>query len=260
MQIHRFFCPLELEINENIQLPEHISHYAGRVLRLKNNTQIVLFNGNGGQYLANIHFDKKRAFANIQQFQNINNELSGRINILQGIASANKMDWIVEKASELGVSNVIPIAAQYSILQLQGARLEKRLDHWQRISHGASEQCGRNKVLKIHTVMPLVNGLDFIENEFNNDENSLTLICHQEASTDLTKVVSKFKQQLNKSLLTTKPVLNLIIGPEGGWSDNEVAVATKSGAKAVIFGNRVFRTETAGIALSAACTALLGWQ
>jgi 16S rRNA (uracil1498-N3)-methyltransferase len=167
-------------------------------------------------------------------------ELRGRIGLIQGIASGDKMDWVVEKAVELGVSDLYPIAAERSVLKLAGPRLEKRLAHWRAVVCAASEQCGRNRLMRVHAPTALDRCLDELPGS--------TLFCHPDGERDLAAALG-----------TTGDVLNIAVGPEGGWSPGELDRARRRSLQAIRFGSRVLRTETAGITLVAAATALLGW-
>ncbi len=251
----RFFHPTALKTGDTIQLPESIAHYAVRVLRLKSNSKIILFNGNGGQYIASLIIENKNAYANILEHDNIELELLGTVNLIQGLPSGSKMDLIAEKAVELGAASLWPVASKHSVTQLHGQRLEKRIAHWQRIAQSASEQCGRNRVMQVNTLCKL----DAVLSELPCSSNALTLLCHHEGGSPFNKVVLE-QAHLWHGKKTEQLTVNLLVGPEGGWSDEEVALAQQHGAKVVLFGNRIMRTETAGIALIAACTALLDWS
>jgi 16S rRNA (uracil1498-N3)-methyltransferase len=144
---------------------------------------------------------------------------------------------------ELGAARVCPIAAQRSVLQLSGPRLEKRVAHWQRIAQSASEQCGRNRLMAVDAPRTLAEWLA-------QPAEGLRLMCHPEASDDL---AARLRSAPGLRALT------LLVGPEGGWSDKELAQAREAGVEAVRFGPRVLRTETAGLALLSAAGALLGW-
>src|SRR5690606_31597081 len=132
MTLPRFFHPGPLTPHSTVELPTALAHHAIRVLRLKPEAAIVLFDGQGGQYPGNLIVEGKRGYARLGKHQTPETELAGRITLVQGIPAGDKMDWIVEKAVELGATDVQPIFAQRSILQLSGERLRKRLEHWRR--------------------------------------------------------------------------------------------------------------------------------
>ena len=239
----RFHCPFPLSANQRIELPDPIAHHALRVLRLRDATPIILFDGTGGHYPAHLHVDGKRAWAQTGDHVALEAELPVRTVLVQGIASGDKMDWVVEKAVEMGVSQLVPIAAQRSVIQLSGERREKRLRHWQRIVVSASEQSGRNQLMEIAPVQTLQQWLTQAE------AGLLRLACHPEAECGLEAAVQGHPGPLA-----------LMIGPEGGWSDEELALMHEHSLTTVKFGRRVLRTETAGIALMAALAAIKRWD
>lgn len=239
----RFYCDTPLSAGMRLSLPEALAHHATRVLRLRAGSSIVIFNGTGGEYPATLEIEGKAASAQLGDFHAREAELGGRITLVQGLPSGDKMDWVIEKAVELGAHRVCPIAAQRSVLQLSGPRLEKRLLHWERVTQSASEQCGRNAIMVVDAPQPL-------EKWLAQPAQGLRLLCHPDGSQDLAQIL---RAQSGLQDLT------LLIGPEGGWSDKELEQAQDSGVQAVRFGPRVLRTETAGLALLAAASAILGW-
>src|SRR5690606_16632715 len=209
----------------------------------RHGTGVILFDGLGGQYPATLEVDGKRAWAQTGAHIAIEAELPVRTVLVQGIASGDKMDWVVEKAVEMGVSQLVPIAADRSVIQLSGERREKRLRHWQRIAISASEQCGRNRLMDVAPVQTLQEWFA------QADAQVLKLACHPEAKNDLEAAVQHHDG-----------ALALMVGPEGGWSDEELAIMQEHGLEPVRFGRRVLRTETAGIALMAALAAIKRWN
>lgn len=255
MSAPRFFCDIPLTAGTRIALPDALAHHALRVLRLKAGESVVLFNGQGGEYPAVLDVDGKAGFAQLGDFSAREAELAGRITLVQGLPSGDKMDWVVEKAVELGAARVSPIAAQRSVLQLSGPRLDKRVAHWQRIAQSASEQCGRNRLMTVDAPQSLGEWLaegsaGSSAGGSDTPSDGLRLLCHPDATDDL---AGALRAQPDVEALT------LLVGPEGGWSDKELELARQAGVQAVRFGPRVLRTETAGLALISAVSALLGW-
>lgn len=240
----RFFCPAPLADGMRLELPAELAHHAIRVLRLKPDSSIILFNGEGGQYPARLVIEGKAGYADLGPHAPIEAELDGDITLVQGIPSGDKMDWVIEKAVELGVRRLVPIAAQRSVLQLSGERLHKRMKHWRRIAQAASEQSGRNRIMDIAEPRTLHQHL--VETA---DELPCTLFCHPDGM-----------QTLAQALDATQERLVFLVGPEGGWSNEEQALTTRHGLIPVRFGKRVLRSETAGLALVAAASALKGWS
>ncbi len=243
MTAPRFHCSFALSANQRIELPDDLAHHAVRVLRLRHGSAITLFDGRGGHFPATLEIEGKRAWADIGDHIASEVELPVPTTLVQGIASGDKMDWVVEKAVEMGVARLVPIAAQRSVIQLTGERREKRVRHWRRIAVSASEQCGRNRIMEVSEPMPL----DAWLAQAAPDE--LRLACHPEASTTLAEALSD-----------QQGAIALMVGPEGGWSEEELASMHAHRLQTVRFGQRVLRTETAGIALMAAVAAIKGWE
>ena len=244
MAYPRFYCPTPLKPHQSLVLPDALAHHAARVLRLKNNSLITLFDGTGGHYDATLHIDDKFVSATLGPHDPTERELPGRITLVQGLASGDKMDWIIEKAVELGVAHIVPVSARRSVLQLAGPRREKRLRHWEKIVQSACEQCGRNRLALINEPISLQSFFTLPHS------GGLTLLAHPEAGLRLDQA------------LTTTPVndITILVGPEGGWADDEIEMAKKNGATLATFGPRILRTATAGLAMAAAISALKGWN
>ena len=242
----RFYCQTHLAGLSTVALPAGASHHVN-VLRLASGQEIVLFDGTGGEYACTLRFDGKQAMADILAHHQRESELSGRLTLVQGLAGADKMDWIIEKAVELGISAILPVSARRSVLQLSGPRLEKRMLHWQRIIQSASEQCGRNQLASLSTPVSLSEALASLPVA----PEQLTLLCDPAATTDLQVCLAEH---------APLKAVTLLVGPEGGWTLEEIKIAQGKGAIAVRFGSRVLRTETAGLALITAVSTLCGWN
>jgi len=242
----RFYCSEPISSGQTLELPAALAHHV-RVRRLEAGSTVILFDGKGGEITGTLLFQDKTAAVLLGKHQQRESELNGEITLLQGLPAGDKMDWIIEKAVELGVTKIIPVAAQRSVLKLSGPRLEKRLEHWRAIIVSASEQCGRNRLMQIRAPQSF-------EQAISEAPPGLHLLCDPEAAHTLA-------EQLTAENKTQKNIrsVSLLIGPEGGWSPEETSVAAAQQVVAVKFGLRVLRTETAGIALAAATAALLGW-
>jgi 16S rRNA (uracil1498-N3)-methyltransferase len=242
----RFYCPEPVFAGQEIVLPAALAHHI-RVRRLVAGDTVVLFDGRGGEIAGTLNFEGKKTLVLLGQHSAREAELNGEITLIQALPSGDKMDWIIEKAVELGVHRVIPVAAQRSVLRLSGARLDKRLEHWHGVIASASEQCGRNRLMHLSAPQSLEQAIKATTPEHR-------LLCDPEAAHTLAEYVEASHQEQKKI-----DVLSLLIGPEGGWSPDEAAAAARQGVTNIKFGLRVLRTETAGLALVAASTALLGW-
>ncbi|NYE25899.1 16S rRNA (uracil(1498)-N(3))-methyltransferase [Pigmentiphaga litoralis] len=250
MSLPRFFVDLPLAPNTRVPLPADIAHHAFRVLRLRDGEDVILFNGQGGQVPARLEAEGKGGWAALGDHDPREAELPGRITLVQGIASGDKMDWVIEKAVEVGAHAIQPIAATRSVLRLSGDRLDKRLVHWRRITVAACEQSGRNRVPQVFA--PLTAEQYFLSGSGDLSSAPLRLICDPDAKDRLTILATQRPGDLANGV-------ELLIGPEGGWSPEEMALAARHGVQPVRFGDRVLRTETAGIALVSALSATLGW-
>ena len=244
MTAPRFYCPDPISGNKTLALPASVAHHI-RVRRLAAGCEIVLFDGQGGDITGVLDFDGKTAQVRLGDRSQQETELGGALTLLQGLPSGDKMDWIIEKAVELGVQRLIPITARRSVLKLSGDRLAKRLVHWQGIVISASEQCGRNRLMQ---VLPPQD----IEQTLTNQNLGLMLLCDPAAKDDLSATLLKQRAAASAGV-------SFLIGPEGGWSNEELQTSRQAKVSSVRFGQRVLRSETAGLALVAATTALLGW-
>ena len=235
----RFFCPDGLVPDCEIPLPAPVAHHAERVLRLVVGDAVVLFDGQGGEFSATLTALGKQPAARLGPRLPIERESSLAITLVQALASGDKMDWVVQKAVELGVMAIQPVAAERSVLKLAGDRAVKRVAHWQGVAAAACEQCGRNQV-------PQLAPLEKLENWLARPANgALRLILAPDA---------------DQALVDLPPAENvqLLIGAEGGLDPQEILAARQVGFTAVKMGPRILRTETAGLAALAVLQALWG--
>ena len=227
----RFFCPLPLHTGAQLDLPASTAHHVF-VLRLQVDDQIEIFNGEGGSFLARLTtIEKKRASIEITDAQAREAELPFPITLAQALPEGSKMDWIIEKAIELGVQQIQPLAAQRCVVKLNADRAEKKLEHWRAVIIAASEQCGRNRLAQLDAPMEV-------------QKFSATSPLGQRIllSPRATLSLALWAQQQAPQPVT------LLIGPEGGFTDTEEADAVKQGALMLSMGPRILRTETAGLA------------
>lgn len=235
----RFFCPLPLAIGAVITLPENLAHHI-HVLRLAAGEPVVLFNGEGGEYTATLTaVERRRALAEVKTFSPREAELPYAITLAQALPEGTKMDWIIEKAVELGVSAIQPIAAQRCVVRLSAERAEKKREHWQSIIEAAAEQSGRNRLP--HLAEPA---------EFND------WVCRQDLHRRI-MLSPRAEQSFSEWARHHPPqCVTLLIGPEGGFSDQEENFAMQQGVLPLSCGPRVLRTETAALAAVAALNAV----
>jgi len=237
----RFYCPRALAIGASIALPEHIVHHL-RVLRTAPGTCITLFNGDGGEYTAVLHvLEKKRADAEIKTFSPREAELPYALKLAQALPEASKMDWIIEKAVELGAAAVQPLAAQRCVVRLSAERAAKKMEHWHAIIAAAAEQSGRNRLAQ------LAEPIGFVDWVAQRDLH-LRVLLTPRAEHSLSAWAHHHPPQS----------LTLAIGPEGGFTELEEETAQEQGVLMLSIGARVLRTETAGLAAMAALNGIWG--
>lgn len=227
----RFYCPQPLVNGSTVELPEAVAHHL-HVVRLQPGAALTLFNGEGGQYRATlVETGKRRATAVIDAHEAIEAEAPYPVTLAQGLPEGSKMDWIIEKAVELGVAAIQPLAAARSVVRLSGERLEKRQAHWHGVIVAASEQCGRNRLAQLH---PMTDVQPWLA-----------------ASAGTTRILlsPRATESLAGWARTNAPqAVTLLIGPEGGLTPQEEDTAVAAGALSLSMGPRVLRTETAGLA------------
>ena len=236
----RFYCPQPLIPGSVVDLPEAVAHHL-HVVRQQSGDELVLFNGEGGQVRARLaEIGKRRASAEVIALEAVDVELPFRVTLAQGLPEGSKMDWIVEKAVELGAAGIIPLAAQRSVVRLSSDRADKRLAHWQGVVVSASEQCGRNRLADVAPVQDANRWLA-------TPATGTRILLSPRADASLAQWVRA----------TPPQDVTLLVGPEGGFTDQEEETARAAGALALSMGPRVLRTETAGLAALAILAA--GW-
>jgi 16S rRNA (uracil1498-N3)-methyltransferase len=227
----RFYCPLPLHPGETIDLPDNVAHHL-HVVRIGVGEEIVLFNGDGGEVVALVDAtDKRRARARVLVHVARECELPFAVTLAQALPEGAKMEWIVEKAVEMGVAAIQPLAAQRCVVRLSGEREDKKRAHWQGIVEAASGQCGRNRLLRLH---PL---------------DEVRAWCGQQDLHKRILLTPRGGETLAAWARHQPPqALALMVGPEGGFTREEEDLALAHGAIALTMGARVLRTETAAIA------------
>ncbi len=244
MRIPRIFLPQTLASGACVTLEESTSNHLLRVLRLKPGAPVHLFNGDGGEYEATLSaVERGSAIVTVGEFLDVNRESPLSITLAQGISRGERMDFTLQKSVELGIERVIPLETEFSQVRLEGERRERRRRHWEGVIAGACEQSGRTRLPELLPVMTLVDWLG----PMSATEEELRLVLDPAADTTLSGL------QLPPAGRVT-----LLIGPEGGLSDKEIAQARRAGFAGLRLGPRILRTETAGLAALAALQALRG--
>lgn len=240
MRSSRVYIKEHLKLGGTVELTKSQSHYVTNVLRLKPGDQLSVFNGDGGEYASTIKtLDKRHVILQLDEFSKTDIESPLRIHLGQGIARGERMDWILQKSVELGVADVTPLLTQRSNVKIPSDRRESRVQHWQAVMTSACEQSGRNTVPVVHDIETTMAWLQRTEAE-------LKLVLHHRAEQTI-------------SALQAKPTsIALFIGPEGGLTEEEIAMANQCGFQSIKMGPRVLRTETASLTAIAALQTLFG--
>ncbi len=238
----RFYSPSPLTIGVIVALSENAAAHATRVMRLKVGDTLTLFCGDGVDYqCALVSVEKKTASVEVLSQQKINNESPLNMRLLQGISSGDRMDYTIQKAVELGVTEIFPLSTERSVTKLSGDRAEKRVEHWQGVAIAACEQSGRAVLPKIHFPLTLVQWLSQ-----HDTQQSLNLL--------LNPVAAKTLAQLTKP----ENQIHLLIGPEGGLSPGEIELANQNNFQSIVLGPRILRTETAALTAISSMQTLWG--
>jgi len=242
MSAPRFYCPSPLAAGATFELPPAAAHHASRVLRLRVGDMVQIFDGLGHALDAKIYsITGKHVVLHELQTCMDGAESPLRIVLAQAMSSSEKMDWVVQKATELGVTEIHPVQTQRSVAKLSGPRAEKRTTHWRSITIAASEQCGRNRLPQVHAPQELTSWL-----EQSRELPGSKFILLPDG------VAMLHKQPPPQDCVT------LLIGPEGGFGENETQLAQQMGFVPVRLGARTLRTETAALAGIAALQTLWG--
>ncbi len=241
MRLTRSHVDLPLAVGQAVSLPEEVANHLVRVMRLREGDGCVLFNGDGHDYSATlVESGKREARVQVTAAQPVDNESPLPITLLQGIARGEKMDLILQKATELGVQAIVPVNAERTEVKLDAARAEKRLAHWRSVVVSACGQSGRARVPSVAPPQ----GVQEAARAMPGAALKLTLDPQGEH---------------RLSTLESAPGgVVIAIGPEGGWSPRDRQALAAAGFQGLQLGPRILRTETAGLAAIAALQARLG--
>jgi 16S rRNA (uracil1498-N3)-methyltransferase len=243
----RFHCPTPLKTGEVVVLPAGAARHV-QVLRMQPGGVITLFGGaeNGGEFEATIeHMGRSDVRVLVGAHSAVEREPARQVHLVVGVPANDRMDWLVEKATELGVASIQPVMTERSVLRLSGERADKKRIHWQAVAVAACEQCGRNQVPVMHEVLSL-NAWLALQTENAESERYLLSLRPE------TQVLSTL---VGKSTTTPATAVSFLSGPEGGLSVAEEDAALAKDFQPVSLGNRVLRAETAGLAALALFTA-----
>lgn len=228
MRISRLYIDQALSADSRITVSGQQAHYLSKVLRLKENTPLIVFNGDGREFPAQLtEIRRQEVELHIEAPLSGQTESPLRTILGLGMSRGERMDYAMQKSTELGVSSIVPLLTEYCEVKLEGPRLQKKIQHWQQICISACEQSGR-------TIVPQV-----------TEPQTLSTWC-QSQNSPLKYIFSPTGKSMSSK---AGPVseLALLIGPEGGFSQHELALAGSAGFEQIKLGPRVLRTETAPI-------------
>lgn len=238
----RFYCPPPLPLSGSFDLPPDAAHHAARVLRLREGDTVKIFDGIGNECHGVIaELGGKRVVVGNIAATDTNRESPLPVVLAQALSSSEKMDWVIQKATELGVAEIQPLATERSVAKLSAERAAKRTEHWQQVAISACEQCGRNVLPRIHAPLDI---MVWLQQQRESDNSRFILL--PQGATSL------------HSQPTPQGKVALLIGAEGGFTEAESAAALLCDFTPIRMGARVLRTETAAVAGLAALQTLWG--
>lgn len=230
----RIHCSEPLGTGLELALPAGAARHV-QVLRLQPGDALTLFDGRGGEYLARVtHMGRSEVRVAVQEHDPVERETAVAVHLALAMPANERMDWLVEKAAELGVASIQPLVAERSVLRLAGERAQKKQAHWQAIAVAACEQCGRNRVPAVHAVQPLAAWL--------TQQTAPGLVLSLREGTQAVSARAGLRE------------VTLLSGPEGGLAPAEEDAALARGWQPVHLGPRVLRAETAPLAALAVLT------
>lgn len=241
MRVNRIYCEGPLTSGTRIALPAAGAYHVARVLRMREGAPLRVFDGSGGEFQAEItRVDGDSVTVQLGNQTQATTESPLRITLVQGVSRGERMDWTLQKATELGVAAIAPVLTARSVVRLDSKQVEKKHAHWRGIVIGACEQCGRSRI-------PAVSPASSLREYFANvRKDGMRLVLSPAAPASLAGIAS----------LPAK--VELLIGPEGGLDDDELVAAQKFGFMPVRLGPRVLRTETAAVVALTVLQALWG--
>ena len=239
MPLPRIHCDLRLGPGAQFCLAPEAAQHVSKALRLKAGDALVVFDGRGGEYEAVVtRVDKGDVDVKTGAFHDIERDPRLRVGLVQGLPEADKMDWVIQKAVELGVAWIQPVVCDRSVVRLSGERAARREAHWRRVSVAACEQSGRNRVPEVRPTLGFQSWIA--------------------SPSELPRWMLEPSAPVIGARAEPPEAFELVVGPEGGLSERERDLAVGRGFEGVSLGPRILRTETAALAALAAINALWG--
>jgi 16S rRNA (uracil1498-N3)-methyltransferase len=251
----RFYCDTPLVSGQTFVLPATAARHV-QVLRMQPGHTLTLFNGAGGEFEAEVtHMGRSDVQVRVGMHRALEREALRGVQLVVGMPANERMDWLVEKATELGVQRITPVMTERSVVRLNGERAAKKQAHWQAIAISACEQCGRNRVPQVDVPLRLETWLSSLQNtDQQKNADGLHALRAVMSLHESTQALSSLLQNKEVGQPSIVRPLVLLTGPEGGLSDAEDATARQAGFVAVSLGARVLRAETAALAALAYLT------
>jgi 16S rRNA (uracil1498-N3)-methyltransferase len=240
MRLIRIYYPFVLSTDNYVTLTDDATNHVANVLRARTGQAVVLFNGDGNEYSAQLfEVAKRRVVVRVDSKISISIESPLSIHLGQGISRGDKMEWVIQKSVELGVTDITPLITERCGVKLSEERWSKKHEQWQKLAIAACEQCGRN-------VLPILHAPSLFNDWINLSTNQVRLTLHPRA------------EKAFRHVAMPSAGARLLIGPEGGFSDQEIYQTEQNGFQTIQLGPRVLRTETAAITAIAALQAIHG--
>ena len=231
MRLTRVYVDEPVTAGKRLVVAGSAANHIARVLRLRSGDALTVFDGSGGEFGARVEeFRKEAVVVSVEEHRTLDRESPLSLTLAQGISRGERMDWIIQKATELGASRIVPVFTKRSVVRLDDKQAERKLQHWRAIAVSACEQCGRNR---LPDMAPPVDFFDVLPTGSSPGETRLLLSPSGDLRIDDLEDAGKG--------------ITVLIGPEGGLEDVEQEAAVAAGFKAVRMGPRVLRTETAAI-------------
>ena len=242
MRLNRVYVDAPLSSGSLIELPATAAQHLGKVLRARSGDEIVLFTGDGREFAAVIESIRgSRVTVSVGAGRTIDRESPLAVTLIQGIARADRMDVIVQKATELGVARIVPVMSRRSVVRLDAAQAASKAEHWRAIAVSACEQCGRNRLPAIEAPRQLTRYLG------EAPPGTARLVLDPDAGNSIPAIAIGAEIEIGAAAEIGTAV-EIAIGPEGGFDPEELDAFRVSGFRSVALGPRVLRTETAAIA------------
>lgn len=239
MRLHRFYSGPEGVAGSVLVLPPDESRHLSQVLRLKPGDEALLFDGHGNEYLCKV-LDTGKQGAKVEVLKRTDHSLESPLSLTlgQALAKGDKLDLIVQKATELGVTAIVPLITERADVRLSNEQAERRVERWRRISLESLKQCGRSKLVEIGSPASLGEFLGQVRPGTSEPGDAVKLVCNERGGVSIRDALAG---------AVGRPSVTILVGPEGGWDDNELELLEREGCGFVTLGPRILRMETAAI-------------